>query len=121
MQGACRERIYNLLADDDLSDETLREFAEAALPQIHDALHQSSGYSPSECFTDGPAERYLREIAESERDDLRAKLAAAEEMVNDLREALIWTSGSIDFASGGVAREGWLRVCQPLLDEEVTR
>lgn len=32
------------------------------------------------------------------------------------REALQWCSGSADFAPGGKAREGWLRIAQPLLD-----
>ena len=30
-------------------------------------------------------------------------------------EALLWCSGSADFNEGGVAREGWLKVCAPLL------
>lgn len=32
-----------------------------------------------------------------------------------LLEALRWCSGSGDFAPGGKARRGWLRVCKPLL------
>lgn len=32
-----------------------------------------------------------------------------------LEEALLWCSGSADFTEGGVAREGWLKVCAPLL------
>lgn len=32
-----------------------------------------------------------------------------------LEEALLWCSGSADFNEGGVAREGWLKVCAPLL------
>jgi len=38
-----------------------------------------------------------------------------------LREALIWCSGSADFAPGGQAREGWLKI-QPLFtgtEEEI--
>ncbi len=30
-------------------------------------------------------------------------------------EALIWCSGSADFADGGRARTGWLKICEPLL------
>ena len=33
-------------------------------------------------------------------------------------EALLWCSGSADFNEGGVAREGWLKVCAPLLKGE---
>lgn len=33
-----------------------------------------------------------------------------------LREALIWCSGSNDFNEGGIAREGWLKLCRPLLE-----
>jgi hypothetical protein len=32
-----------------------------------------------------------------------------------LRDALIWCSGSADFNEGGIAREGWLKICAPLL------
>ncbi len=44
-------------------------------------------------------------------DDRDAKLAKA-------MEALQWCSGSADFNEGGVAREGWLKVCAPLLKGE---
>jgi hypothetical protein len=33
-----------------------------------------------------------------------------------LAAALVWASGSDDFAPGGKAREGWERVAQPALD-----
>ena len=45
-------RDDTLLTDDDLTDEKLRVFSETELPRIHDALHVSLGYAPSECFTD---------------------------------------------------------------------
>lgn len=32
-----------------------------------------------------------------------------------LRDALIWASGSPDFARGGQARQGWLKLAAPLL------
>lgn len=44
----------------------------------------------------------------NERDAARAKLA-------EFRHALLWCGGSADFNEGGVAREGWLKVCAPLL------
>jgi hypothetical protein len=37
------------------------------------------------------------------------------ETVKALREALVWCGGSPDFNEGGQAREGWLKVCAPLL------
>ena len=39
--------------------------------------------------------------------------------VESLIEALMWCSGSADFGLGGQAREGWLKLCQPLIDEWV--
>lgn len=38
------------------------------------------------------------------------------EAVTRLQAALQWCSGSDDFQEGGKAREGWLKVCAPLLD-----
>jgi hypothetical protein len=32
-----------------------------------------------------------------------------------LAHALQWCSGSDDFAPGGKARKGWVKLCQPLL------
>ena len=40
---------------------------------------------------------------------------AAEAHAKALAEALIWASGSDDFAPGGKARQGWERVAQPAL------
>jgi hypothetical protein len=34
----------------------------------------------------------------------------------ELIEALIWCSASQDFQESGIAREGWLKLCKPLLD-----
>lgn len=49
--------------------------------------------------------------AQRERDELRERMA----------EALIWCSGSEDFAPEGKARAGWLKLCKPLLDELLAR
>lgn len=35
--------------------------------------------------------------------------------IDQLKEALIWCSGSADFGPEGKARKGWLKLCQPLL------
>ena len=56
------------------------------------------------------AEAYAEEL-EKDRDALDAKLA-------EFRHALLWCGGSADFNEGGVAREGWLKVCAPLLKAE---
>lgn len=37
------------------------------------------------------------------------------EEVDRYIDALIWCSGSGDFGEGGQAREGWLKICDPLL------
>ena len=60
-------------------------------------------------LTDFAADRI--EALIKERDAFEAKLAKA-------LEALLWCSGSADFNEGGVAREGWLKVCAPLLTGE---
>ena len=44
-------------------------------------------------------------------EELEAKLA-------EFRHALFWCGGSADFNEGGVAREGWLKMCAPLLKGE---
>jgi hypothetical protein len=41
--------------------------------------------------------------------------------VEELVDALIWCSGSNDFNEGGVAREGWLKCCQPLIQRNMPR
>jgi hypothetical protein len=35
--------------------------------------------------------------------------------IQKLKDALIWCSGSNDFQVGGKARDGWVRLCLPLL------
>jgi hypothetical protein len=44
------------------------------------------------------------------------KRETAQQFITRLKDALIWCSGSQDFSDGGQAREGWLRVCAPLID-----
>jgi hypothetical protein len=48
-------------------------------------------------------------------DTSTAKSAENEQLV----EALIWCSASEDFQEGGQAREGWLKLCKPLIDAHV--
>lgn len=54
----------------------------------------------------------LRECDEELRRSRRGLMSTVDEM----REALIWCSGSDDFQEGGKAREGWLKVSH-LLNE----
>ena len=42
-------------------------------------------------------------------------------LIDKFREALMWCSGSADFGEGGQAREGWLKICQPLIDKNLLR
>ena len=77
------------------------------------------------------AEAYAEEL-EKERDDYAHKLMQANNTYTEMHleierlsdklekavEALLWCSGSADFNEGGVAREGWLKVCAPLLKGE---
>lgn len=48
---------------------------------------------------------------------LRKERAENAALVDRMAEALIWCSGSEDFAPGGKARVGWLKLCKPLLDD----
>lgn len=48
----------------------------------------------------------------------KAGQAAMQEENRKLKRALVWCSGSNDFGEGGQAREGWLKLCAPLLGEE---
>jgi len=45
-------------------------------------------------------------------EELKAKLAKEV-------DALIWCSGSRDFAEGGIAREGWLKLCAPIINADL--
>lgn len=42
-------------------------------------------------------------------------LVEAYALIDRYIEALQWCSGSADFGPGGQAREGWLKLCEPLL------
>lgn len=54
----------------------------------------------------------------AERDSAIAEAATLRAEVERLRGALQWCSGSDDFQEGGKAREGWLKLCAPLLHGE---
>lgn len=43
-----------------------------------------------------------------------------ESIVGEYKEALIWCSGSDDFQVGGKAREGWEKICVPLLKSKIS-
>ena len=55
-----------------------------------------------------------RELWEQAKAD-KARIAELEAALRKYQEALIWCSGSPDFAPEGQAREGWLKLCAPLL------
>ena len=64
------------------------------------------------------ARQELRTLAEDALPALLDRLEAAQRRVGKLEGALIWCSGSADFAPEGKAREGWERIAQPLIGEE---
>ncbi len=43
------------------------------------------------------------------------EIATLRKRVEGLEGALVWCSGSSDFAPGGIAEAGWNNVCRPLL------
>ncbi len=51
VQSHVREKIHSALCDDMLD---LERWHGEVLPQLHDALHYTEGYAPSECFTEVP-------------------------------------------------------------------
>ena len=50
--------------------------------------------------------------------EVAALLQAVSEERDEMREALIWCGGCTVFGPGGQAREGWIRIVQPLLELE---
>lgn len=48
-------------------------------------------------------------------DEETARAEAAEAKLARMEEALLWCSGSQDFQEGGIAREGWMKLCAPLI------
>lgn len=38
-------------------------------------------------------------------------------LIQRLTEALVWCSGSGDFQPKGKARKGWMKICQPVLEQ----
>ena len=37
------------------------------------------------------------------------------DLIRDMSEALLWCLGSEDFGTGGQARKGWIKLCDPVL------
>jgi len=52
-------------------------------------------------------------------DELVNENIILKEKINQYIEALIWCSGSNDFNEGGKARAGWIKLCKPLIDENI--
>lgn len=50
-------------------------------------------------------------------DYMNKKIDVKNKEIDNLVEALFWCSGSQDFAPGGLARSGWEKICQPLLQK----
>jgi len=73
---------------------------------------------PEHCKSGGYNIVEVQEIFEIKDLVLSAKIhqAIAEDTLREYKEALIWCSGSEDFQVGGKAREGWEKICVPLLE-----
>lgn len=56
-----------------------------------------------------------RTVGEELRTALSQAVAERDARIAALEDALIWCSGSEDFQAYGKAREGWLKICKPLL------
>ena len=111
-----------------VEDTNLTDFAANRIEELIEesgrrlALARSEGVARVEQF-----ER--NEALTKERDDYAHKLMKANNTYTEMHleierlsdklakalEALLWCSGSADFNEGGVAREGWLKLCAPLL------
>lgn len=50
-----------------------------------------------------------------EMDSALAEVIA--EKIDQYIDVLFWVAGSADFDSGGLARKGWMKLGQPLIDE----
>lgn len=48
---------------------------------------------------------------------LEGEIKDLRDALSSVRYALVWAGGSYDFQEGGKAREGWIRVAQPALDQ----
>jgi hypothetical protein len=77
------------------------------------------------CGQTGLTSATMRGECENMRDmtNESALLEAIEPLLSlteHLVEALIWCSASQDFQEGGQAREGWLKLCKPLIDAALT-
>lgn len=83
--------------------EELRKMAEAATAGL-DGPHALR-----------PSDAEIAQLATDLADALDREAAKDAEIAR-LQEALIWCSGSQDFQVDGVAREGWLKLCKPLID-----
>lgn len=78
----------------------------------------------SEARTRTEASAFARQVAATAwcadtTSHIEMNAALAEEFAKILdgyREALIWCGGSADFNEGGQAREGWLKICRPLIN-----
>ena len=62
-------------------------------------------------------EALVERLKAAEQDAQEAEVLTNEALARAerLEEALIWCSGSADFDEGGIANEGWLKLCAPLL------
>ena len=96
------ELIARLLDWEEYDEGDINDAREAAANRIKELKAELAGGNLPVKFV--RADLYEAQAAEIER----------------LREALQWCSGSADFNEGGIAREGWLKLCAPLLTGSTT-
>lgn len=98
------------------AEATAVEYVGAVWPEVDVIVGCNNQECPIEPHTTGLKHYRAALIADwNRRAAADSRAAAAEAQVKVLLEALIWCSGSPDFNEGGQARQGWIKVCAPLL------
>ncbi len=59
-------------------------------------------------------------FTQKKADELIEYLNAKDNEIDELKDALVWCSGSNDFALDGKARIGWEKICLPLINNKLT-
>jgi len=94
--------------------DSLKKYHDAKVAELRAAIDQANAdravAQMEKRADDEDCARRLSQLIEE-----MAKTARADADKAAAVEALIWCSGSQDFAEGGVARNGWLKLCAPII------
>ena len=96
---------------------------ECGLPKGHPLPHAEWSLGPSGGPNNDDKDAYILDLEMSfaeviiQRNKAEKAWAEAHFVNTKLIDALKWCSGSPSFGPEGEAREGWLRICQPLLGD----